>query len=98
MAADQPRLSAYLNVGMKKPNGWGLYDMHGNVENCCQDWYEKYPRSDVFDPTGPSTGSGRVYRGGCWYNTADFCRSANRDYGDPGDRGYYLGFRLLRSL
>jgi formylglycine-generating enzyme required for sulfatase activity len=81
----------------KKPNPWGLYDMHGNVWEWCSDWKGDYPTSAVVDPVGPATGSYRVYRGGGWGFQAASCRSAYRDGNTPARRDYYLGFRLALS-
>ncbi|MFM7738591.1 MAG: formylglycine-generating enzyme family protein, partial [Planctomycetota bacterium] len=64
-------------VGQKKPNAWGLYDMHGNVWEFCSDRYGDYPKSAVSDPVGTGKGSNRVDRGGSWYFGAASCRSAN---------------------
>ena len=83
-------------VGQKTPNGWGLYDMSGNVWEWCGDWYESYSSGSVTDPTGPSTGSRRVFRGGSWHNDARSCRSAFRSYNYPSLRYHYFGFRLVR--
>jgi len=84
-------------VGQKKPNAWGLYDIHGNVWEWCSDWHGEYPSGAVTDPTGASTGSYRVIRGGSWSLEAALCRSAFRFGSDPSNRGHYLGFRLALS-
>jgi formylglycine-generating enzyme required for sulfatase activity len=85
-------------VGGKRPNAWGLYDMHCNVCEWCQDWYDKdyYAKSATDDPAGPPAGSDRVDRGGCWGNPALFCRSAGRIGSEPGCRRYDLGLRVLQ--
>ena len=84
-------------VGEKKPNAWGLYDMHGGVWEWCQDRYGAYPSGSATDPTGATSGSFRVLRGGGWINGARGCRSAIRYWGTPEGRGNDLGFRVLRS-
>jgi formylglycine-generating enzyme required for sulfatase activity len=86
-------------VGQKEPNGWGLYDMHGNVWEWVQDWYDEkyYSGSPGTDPRGPSSGSFRVNRGGSWDADASGCRSADRNGNTPGNRICDLGFRLASS-
>jgi formylglycine-generating enzyme required for sulfatase activity len=84
-------------VGTKQPNAWGLYDMHGNMLEWCEDWYSnRYSSGAVKDPRGPSSGKHRVVRGGgCRYDAAG-CTSSSRLAGRPESRG--IGFRLVRTL
>ncbi|MDM8522623.1 C25 family cysteine peptidase [Desulfococcaceae bacterium HSG8] len=89
--------SETIPVASLGANAWGLYDMHGNVWEWCQDWYGSYPAGSLTDPTGPTTGSYRVTRGGCWGNSAAPCQSAFRSYYSPGARNDDRGFRLVLS-
>ena len=84
-------------VGTKTANLWGLHDMLGNVWGWTGDWYASYAEPYT-DPTGPSTGSYRVFRGGSWGNGAGNARAAFRNNNDPGVRYHFLGFRPARSL
>ncbi|MGE4520652.1 MAG: formylglycine-generating enzyme family protein [Desulfobacteraceae bacterium] len=81
-------------AGLKKPNKLGLYDMHGNVWEWCEDWFGDYPSGHVTDPSGPGSGSYRVLRGGGWSDSARSCRGANRFNHSPGDTNNLYGFRL----
>jgi formylglycine-generating enzyme required for sulfatase activity len=88
-------------VGLKKPNAFGLYDMYGNVREWCSDYYEKdyYKQSPEKDPMGPASGNLRVYRGGEWDDQSRFTRSADRGRNIPIFRYTLgLGFRLVREL
>jgi len=86
--------------GEKKPNAWGIYDMHGNVWEWCSDWYDGnyYKNSPEKNPTGPASGASRVLRGGSWFTNVGRCCSACRFMVNPGFRGCYDGFRCASGV
>jgi sulfatase modifying factor 1 len=93
-----PRKST-TSVGSYPPNAWGLFDMHGNVAQWCQDRFSNYPQQSVVDPQGPDKRGACVLRGGSWEDSAARCRSAFRAWDSPDNRGQgTFGLRLCFSL
>ena len=82
-------------VGQKPANAWGLYDMHGNLWEWCQDWYDTYPGGSVTNLQGPVVGALRVLRGGSWADDGRLCRSACRVADDPNAEYLVYGFRVV---
>jgi uncharacterized protein (TIGR02996 family) len=87
-------------VGCYRPNAWGLYDMHGNVDEWCQDWYHEgyYYESPPRDPVGPFVGDSRILRGGSWRGQGEDCRAAVRIGYNPEGRFSHVGFRLVCEI
>jgi formylglycine-generating enzyme len=85
-------------VGSYPVTFWNLYDMHGNINEWCNDWYEHDYNGDQTDPAGPASGSNRTLRGGHWAQEARYCRSAFRDDIIPSRSDPNIGFRFVRSV
>ena len=83
-------------VGTKAPNELGIYDMCGNVNEWCNDWYSLYTEDPVTNPTGPATGMSQIHRGGRYASSVKYCRITRRDGFAPGNRRAYLGFRIAQ--
>jgi formylglycine-generating enzyme required for sulfatase activity len=97
--ASGSHLDKTVEVWKYAPNGWGLYQMHGNVYEWCSDWFDDYPAGAITDPTGPTADQTlRVVRGGNWYSSAKYSRSAFRSVSPPDNRSSYIGFRIAASL
>ena len=84
-------------VGSKEPNAWGLFDMHGNVWEWCNDWMENYEELKTRNPHGPSLGNSRVLRGGGWHFKAEGCQAAYRQRARPDYKISAVGFRIVRD-
>ena len=82
-------------VGSFMPNAWGLYDMHGNVWEWCEDLFDRYEAVSTVDPCETESGRDRVRRSGSWFSPGPACRSANRAYAHPMSRLQNTGFRLV---
>jgi len=86
-------------VGQLTPNAWGLYDMHGNVHEWCQDWFDRgyYRQSPSQAPGGPAEGLAKSLRGGDWGSDKWYCRSASRSLSAPSRRSNRVGFRIIKE-
>jgi formylglycine-generating enzyme required for sulfatase activity len=92
-----PNIAGTHPVGQKRPNPWGLYDMHGNVCEWCEDWYDAryYEDSILTDPRGPYSGTERILRGGAWGYEPAYCRTSRRNSSAPLHHSGSYGFRCV---
>jgi formylglycine-generating enzyme required for sulfatase activity len=97
-AVPGPNLGTTTVGGTYGPNAWGIYDMHGNVGEWCQDFYGPYPGGAITDPKGPATGFTRVFRGGGYRSVGKNCRSSKREGLSPTLRNFAQGFRVVLAV